>query len=472
MDSSGLLRSLRRHARLVVVVTIASVLLAVLVSALIPRTYTAKATLFLRVQAASATLTQRSQFALERIQSFPQLLESPQLLRGVIAKLDLTITPQQLAEHLSAVVPTNTVLLEVSAEAGDPRQAATLANAAATALATDVNTLENSETNSRNAVMLVPRVVAQAPSGPSTPNVPAILGLGLLAGLVAGLLAALGLERWRPRLLDAEDVRRVTGLPLVAQLGPARRDGPVVGGQTAASSLRALGRGSIAESIVLAPAGPPVADHAVLHELARGIADTGRRVAVVGTTSDGDDAADGPGLAELLAGTVSADDVIAARTGEVDVIVAGDPDVLPSGLAIERSFASAVRPVVDAHDVTLLQSAMDDGPVDLTITARGARWVIIVASRRTTTEQEVRRVQAALRSTEVRPIGVVLTDGRPIATIDLATSWLEDDFVTAEPAAQPESEPSDVVRALRRPRRIDAAPLIRDEAPESVRGER
>ena len=438
MDSTGLMHAIRRHARLVVVVLAAGLLLAVAFAALLPRSYTARATLFLRVQAASTSLYERSQFGLQRIQSYPELLDSPSLLRTVIAEVGLDESPQQLVKHLSADNPASTVLLNVTATAPSAQQAADIANAAADALASNVNELENSETTSKNAVMLVPQITAQAPGAPTLPNVPAIVGLGVVGGLVAGLLAALAVERFRPRIRTAADVRRVTGLPLIAQLPAPKRKGADLADDSAAliaaANLRTLGRGRIAPVLLLVPAGEIAARPSVRHQLARGLVRTGRHVVLIETAASGSTtaAAGTPGLAELLAGVARADDVMQRPEPGMDLVAAGDPSVIPPSFALETAFASAVTPIVADHDVAVLETSPTDAVIDLAIAGPFARTAVIVASRRRSTEHEVRRTLAALRALEIMPMGVVLTDGPAIDTIDLVTSWEDSDFVRIE----------------------------------------
>lgn len=439
MDSTGLLRAVRRHARLLVIVLIAGLMLSAVVAALLPRTYTGRATLFLRVQSANTSLYQRSQFAMQRIQSYPQLLESRSVLDAVIARTRLHETPQQLASHLSAESTAGTILLTVSATAPSAQQAADVANAASAALASHVNDLENSQNTTKNAVLLVPQVTASVPSAPTTPNVPAVLGLGLIGGLVAGLLLALGLERFRPRLRDAADVRRVTGLPLVGRVPSADGSGDDGDARELADNLRILGRGRVAPVLLVLPVSAGADGIAVGQRLARGLAMTGRRVLTIAT---GGPSIEAPGLSELLAGTAPVDQIVRHSDDglDVEVVTAGDPAVTPSSFDLETGFAAIVTPLVADHDVSLLQGSMHDGALDLAVVGPFARTALLVVSGRSSTERDVRRVLGALRALDVLPIGVVLSDGPRIDAADLAATWQDGDYLRIELDAPPRSE--------------------------------
>ncbi|WP_158088554.1 hypothetical protein [Thermoactinospora rubra] len=83
------------------------------------------------------------------------------------------------------------------------------------------------------------------PAAPSSPSAPLYLGSGLMLGLLAGTAAAFGRDRLDTRLRTAEDVERLTGLPVLADLsGPADP-------HELASSLVALCRARAAASLLV-----------------------------------------------------------------------------------------------------------------------------------------------------------------------------------------------------------------------------
>jgi capsular polysaccharide biosynthesis protein len=443
MENAGLLAALRRHVALVLALTLVGLVLAAVVTAVLPRTYEAKATLFLRVQAASTSLYERSQFALQRVQSYPALLDSPTLLRSVISTAQLKETTQQLAQEVTAENPTNTVLLNVTASASTPDGAAAIANAAADALAKNVNTLENNETASKNAVTLVPQISAQAPASPSSPNRPVVLGLGLVAGFVLGALLALLLERVRPRVRTIADVRRVSGLPVIAQL-PRGGKLAEAAAATAAVNLRTIARGHVPPVVLLAPAEARAA-RAGAHLLTSwGLAQSGRRTVALIAPSDPiaplgvTIAPSAPGLSELLAGRSGVNEVtVPVKDRGFEVVPTGALGVAPSAFELEHSAQQMLAPLVTARDVVVLQADLASRPLDLGTAGRLARAALLVVSRRSTTEHDLRRLLAEVRVLDIVPIGVLMTDvGAP--SLDLIETWTDTDFlrIEFEPAAQ------------------------------------
>jgi capsular polysaccharide biosynthesis protein len=437
MESAGLLTALRRHLAIVLALTLLGLALGGVVTAVLPRTYEAKATLFLRVQAASTSLYERSQFALQRVQSYPELLDSPGLLRDVISTLRLNTTPQELSQRVTADNPTSTVLLNVTASAPTPDGAAAIANAAADELAKNVNALENNETTSKNAVMLVPQISAQPPAAPSSPNRAVILGLGLIAGFVVGALLALLLERVRPRVRTIADVRRVTGLPVIAQFPRGERVAEAAAA-AAAVNLRTITHGHIPPLLLLAPAETRAARTGAQLETAWGLAQSGRRAVAI--TAPGDPAAPrgadlapaAPGLSDVLSGRRNVEDVtVAVEDRGFEVLPVGDLSIAPSTFELERSAQQMLAPLVTARDVVVLQADLNSRPLDLATAGRLARTALLVVSRRTTTEHDLRRVLSQVRVLDILPIGVLMTDVSA-PSLDLIETWTDSDFLRIE----------------------------------------
>ena len=115
MDSAGYFRVLRRYFLFIVAGLLVGLTAAGVTAAALPRAYTAQSSLFLQVSLTGSTLKSRAAFAIERVQSYPVLLESPVLLQRVIDDLSLRMTTQQLADDLKADSPPGTSLVTVTA---------------------------------------------------------------------------------------------------------------------------------------------------------------------------------------------------------------------------------------------------------------------------------------------------------------------------------------------------------------------
>ena len=205
-----------------VIAVVLGVISAALIAFTIPPTYSSTATLFLVVNDPNATLAERSQFSLARVNSYTELIRSPDVLQPAITELDLNLTVQELSSQVSATNPNNTVNIDITAQAGAATDASAIANAVADSLSRLVARVENVGTFSVSLERLIP---ALTPIAPSAPQKAVILGLGLISGLAGGAIVALVLARVDRRIHSVTDVRRTTGLPVLGAIPRRRRRG-------------------------------------------------------------------------------------------------------------------------------------------------------------------------------------------------------------------------------------------------------
>ncbi len=129
---------------------------------------------------------QAAQLAEKRAAMYPTLLASPQVVDRTRTELGLDIPTAALRSRLSATNTTETPLIEVSATAESPDLARRMADSAAGFLADYAIALEKK--GSGNSEVSVQKAVpAAVPTAPSTPSPLVLGGLGLLAGLAAGV---------------------------------------------------------------------------------------------------------------------------------------------------------------------------------------------------------------------------------------------------------------------------------------------
>ncbi|GAA1831317.1 hypothetical protein [Agromyces salentinus] len=470
MTAPGYLQVFQQRWGVIVTSVVACVGLAALATAVIPPTYTAKATLFLSVQSPVASLAELSQFSLARVGSYPDLVYSEDVLEHAAAELGTDASAGKLASLVSASNPTGTVLIEVMAEGPTGADAAGLANAAAAGLAEEVSEIENSP-GSTYTVELDVRIPAQAPGSPSAPQRTVILGLGLVSGLALGAVLALTLAQLDTRLRTAADVRRVSGLPVFGQFRRGRRrvggDSPSLDPEAdgyieAALNIRQANGGVVPSFVVLAPTSPTAAPSQTRLGLARAYAETGRDALLVETTSEPGsavpaiaDLAERPGLGELIA---SGSTELSGSVRPIDVSPgAGEVWALPRGLEVpselvtERWFPILAEAMVADTDVVILQASTLTRPLDLHTVVSLADVVVVVARYGSTREAELARIVTDLRLEGVRPIGVVFVDVPQRHHTDLAAGWRSEDFA-AGPGRPPEAGPVPSTSPAARPK--------------------
>jgi capsular polysaccharide biosynthesis protein len=225
MELRDYLAALRRHWGIWTGATVVGALLALLVFTQTPKTYESTSTLFVSV---SPSIPNSASFVQQRVKSYPDIVTSEAVLAPVLAELRLDESLADLRTRVSAVNPTDTTQLHVTVTGPDPAKAAAIANAVADRFADVVETLETPSTGDE-PVHLTVADPAVAPTSPSSPVFLYLLALGVVAGLLLGLAAAILRSRMDTTLHTDDDLRRAWGEDddaielLVPPTGRARR---------------------------------------------------------------------------------------------------------------------------------------------------------------------------------------------------------------------------------------------------------
>lgn len=227
-------RVLLRHRILVVLCVVLGSAAAVGVSFLLPAVYTSTATQLVKgLPGTSSTANyEAAQYAANRAKSYPSLIYSTVVLEGVRADLGKRQTIDDLRKDLSAVNPTDTPLVEISAEGSTAQEAQDKANSAARHLARFVTQVET--VGGKSPIGVETPVEAALPIEPTSPRQKLMAAVGAVAGLAIAALIALGLTA-RETNQGAPPVRRDSG---VGPLGRSESPGPEHLAQTAAYATR------------------------------------------------------------------------------------------------------------------------------------------------------------------------------------------------------------------------------------------
>jgi len=432
-------RIIREGWLLIVALALAGSVVAWGVTHFLPRTYSASSTLMLQVDSTQANLSERNQFSLDRIKSYPVLVGGPEVLNGV--RTDLHLDPHEysdsdLRQMLSAENPEDTVLLTVRAEAPTAALSASIANSSAQHLSALIEETENRQDDDRYQVTLEQVLPAAAPSSPASPQVTAITGLGFIAGLALGAILAVYRTTTSQRLRTVSDVRRASGLPVAGQVrghrgtGRIAGDGSLVSYQEAISNLATLG-GATRNAYVLVPASASAVDDETFAGLVEAHSSIGSRACVV-------DARKEPTRVE---GTVALEEALASPRkhamlsagSECAVYALKEPaqtkslaELLPAAVGRLRSEYDIVIIVCDAENAAFLERVADIGA-----------GVVVSVRYNSTSAPELLATVTRLRVKGLRAIGVLMvhtTRGRVEA---LAETWHSSDHTPYPASAFP-----------------------------------
>ena len=123
-------------------------------AAISPRTYASETTVFfsLNRSASASTLAQGSTYTQNAVKTYSEVVTLSLVLDPVIQTLQLDMSSNELARHISVRTQPDTVLATITATADDPELAARIANAVSVQLGTAVLSLSPGGPDSPGAV--------------------------------------------------------------------------------------------------------------------------------------------------------------------------------------------------------------------------------------------------------------------------------------------------------------------------------
>lgn len=426
------LRLIGERWRVVVSVLVVCISMAWGVTALTAPTYEATAQMFVAVRADQSVgeLAQGGSFSALRVKSYPEIARSPLVLDPVIDRLNLSTTSEDLAGQVSADVPPDTVLVNVTVSAAEGVEASALANAVVEQLATVVEGLETTDPQSVSNVRATVVKPASAPSQPVSPRVLLNLAYGALAGLLLGIAAAALRASLDSTYKSAADVQAVAELsPLgVVPFSRAAAKTPLAADarnysvmaesyRKIRTNLQFIDVDQPPRSIVVTSAVPREGKSLTSINLAMTIAQRGDRVCLIDadlrrpsihTSLDLDQQV---GLTTILLGRVTPADAVQRHHG-VDVITSGPLPPNPAELLGARSMRDLVERLAETYDFVLLDAPPLLPVTDAAILATQTDGAVVVIRSGRTRREQVRIAISSLRSVEAHVLGAVLNMAR------------------------------------------------------------
>jgi polysaccharide biosynthesis transport protein len=481
VDLRSYLAILAKRAWLIVSVVVMCLAAAAGSILLMTPTYRGDAQLFVSTQISSGNLNQElfqgSNFSAERVKSYSQLVTSPTVLDPVIAELSLPLDARQLADHVSAKVPLETVMIDISATSDSPEMAAAIANSVANSLAKVIGELESSETRGSSPVKATVVTPAMVPASPSSPSIPINLGLGLLVGLIAGVGLAVLLEKLNTSVKDTADLAAVTDIPVLAHVVRDTRRGATaivrddhLGSRSEAyrqlrTNLQFAAVDRMPKVIVVTSALAGEGKSSVAGNLAVAMSHVGVRVCLV----DGDlrrpsvasyFKLTGPlGLSNALVGRASLDQILQPVDNGFAVITSGPVPPNPAELLSSKRFPGLLRDLTEKFEVVLIDAPPTLPAADAVVLAALADAVLFVVQAGKTTMPQMQRALKSLEQVNARVLGTVL-NMVPSRNAGKSRYWYGTGY-TYRPHAKP------VDTAIAEPRRNSPrpAPQVRNGTP-------
>lgn len=397
--------------------------------------YTSTTRIFVSVApsalATPGDLVQANNFAIQKVASYVAVVPSERVMAVVVDKLGLSVTPRELAEHVTASTALNTVILDITASDTNPQQAALIAEGVSSAFSDIViNELESPAGGGPGPVKVEIIQAASIPTDPSEPQTLLNIALGALAGFMTGLVIAIILMLLDSRVHKLADAARITGRPILGGIGRLSRSSASRITMVAeprsdqAESYRSLrtalwadGLGtSGATTLLVTSSVDGEGKTSLVANLGIAFAENSASVLLI----DADLRA--PGLTDVFRMTPSAGlgDVLAGRAtldsakrrtddGLVDLLSAGAPVANPSEMLGSQAMAQLLLDAKSRYDVIILDSPPLLPVTDAAVLSTAVDSVMMIAAAGTVTRNDLRASVAILRNIRANVVGVAVT---------------------------------------------------------------
>jgi receptor protein-tyrosine kinase len=403
--------------------------------------YTSATQLFVSTRDTGSTsdVFQGGQFSQQRVTSYAELLTGDELATRVVDRLDLDMTPRELASKITATAVADTVLINVEVTDPSAEQAQRTAEAVGREFITFVGELETPE-DGPSPVRLRVTDPPEVPESPSSPQILRNVVLGSLAGLLVGAGLAILRARLDQSVKDPDEAGRLAGAPVI---GTVLRDEAldkqhtidrVPSTRTAEdyrqlrNNLQFLNVDEPPKVIMVTSALPSEGKTTAVVNLGLTLADAGQRVIIVEADLRKPKVArylrmvGGVGLTNILAGSADLDDVVQRHaTGDLSVIASGPTPPNPGELLSSSHMAALLEKLRGANDFVLIDAPPLLPVADSSGLAPFVDGVLISVRYGSTRKEQLQQAAATLERVGATTLGVILNIVPPKA--ELATAY-------------------------------------------------
>ena len=416
--------------------------LVVIVTFLMPPKYTATAEIFASYASksessqTSADMNSGTSYLSTQIKTYPSLVKTEAILKPVISDLNLDMTVEQLADMVTATNPTNTFMVDISVEGGDPDQSAAIANSVANNLARQISSSLYSGDDGTSPIKLSVVQPAVVPQSPSTPKIPLYLVAGLVLAVVMAVAVALIKDMVNTKIDSVDDVKEIdngaASLGSVPKSAFMTEQAVVVSAHPAsaeAEDFRRIrsnisfltppqaGKGHL---LIFTSAEPGEGKTTVSTNVAAAIAEEGKTVLLI----DGD--LRHPCVARDLdiEGNVGLSHILSAQASPMDVVQPywrPNFHILPAGRRVANAsillnsaiMLELVEQAQKQYDYVIVDMAPMSVSNDAAVLGKISDGVVMVVGREVADKRDLRSVLESLTTTKVKILGYIFNLANP-----------------------------------------------------------
>lgn len=429
METSSLAKLIRYHWVAVLICAQLGVLLGAAYTIVAPREYTAQADVFVQVSGGSSTsdVAAATNFSQQQARNFSAVATREIVLQSVIDDLGLDTSVSQLRSQVSTTVPLNSTMITISGTDRTADTAADIANTVAAELTAVVPRL-TPEVVGESTVRMQIIERATPPPAPSSPNVPLMLVLGLLGGLVLAAVVVAIRAAVGSRIHSVEQAAAVADAAVIGAIAFDKTAGrepiPVAEGawsrraeeyRQLRTNLRYLQPDTDHKVFVVTSSVPGEGKSITTANMAAALAASGLRVALVEadlrrpTLADVLDMTPGAGFTGVLTDQVSIDEAFQSwGTDGLQVLLAGDIPPNPSELIDSARGAEILDAIRQRFDVTIIDSPPLTAVSDAAALTRQLGGAVLVVGARRVRARELARAVGRLSTIGVKVEGIVV----------------------------------------------------------------
>lgn len=430
MDLRDYLRILRVRRVLIAMCTLAMIALAALFTWTATPQYASTSRLFVSTSGASddAQANQGSQFSLQRVKSYADLLTGQQIAARVVEELKLDESPKALAEQISATSKLDTVILTITVTDPSPERAKMLVDAVSDQFVSYVAELETPPGKDEATIKATVVDPGTEPSSPVSPRPQRNLVLGLVLGLLLGVGLALLRETLDTSVKSIKQLEELTDAPILGSItydrdavrNPLIDDlgsyaARVEGFRVLRTNLQFIDPDQQRKVFVVTSSLPEEGKTTTATNLAMTLAEGGERVALIEADlrrpkiSTYLNLEGSVGLTTVLVGRVSLREAM-QMPGEhsgLDVLSSGRTPPNPAELLKSQAMSSIIEELRGDYDIVLIDAPPLLPVTDAALLASQADGAILVVRHGKTTVDQVRAAAERLTSVGAAPVGVI-----------------------------------------------------------------
>jgi capsular exopolysaccharide synthesis family protein len=430
LELKDYIRVIRKRWQVITAVTLVVLGGAALATTLSPKVYEAQTRLFVSTSGGgdSSALLSGSNFTQQRVKSYADVITTPNVLDPVIKALNLKTTAAKLGDQITATVPLDTVLIEVSVKDTNPRVAARVADAVGRQFTNTVANLESVNTGQSSPVKVTIVSAPTLPTTPVSPKPPRNVALGLVLGLLLGVGAALLRDLLDTTIKNEENCSEVTDATVIGGIaydGQASKNPLIVQAdmhspraeafRTLRTNLKFVDAANHPRSIVFTSSVPGEGKTTTTANLALTMAAGGARVCLI----EGDlrrprlleyMGMDGSvGLTNVLIHQAELGDVLQQfANSSVYVIGAGSIPPNPSELLGSAAMVDTLRELESRFDVVIIDTPPLLPVTDAAVLSTIAGGTVLVVGAGRVDRAELTKSLQTLEAVKGRVLGLVL----------------------------------------------------------------